>query len=384
MARVERFELLAVELPFRKPFSHAAAVRHTSSSLLLKCVTGTGRVGFGECLPRDYVSGETRDGVFELLSGVVLPRLAGREFPSWEHLWGFLGECNGEAPAGWVDSGQPQTAAWAAVDLALLDAFGREFGRPVVVGENRALPRDFRYSVVFSAAPGLKFLKTALLVRLLGFRQVKLKVDRDGSEPLVRTARRVLGPRCAIRADANMAWTVDEALEVMPRLARWGVRCFEQPVAADDLDGLARLVRETGLEVMVDESLTDGASLEAVIARGACTAVNVRISKCGGLAAAYARCRRALEAGLVVQVGCQVGETSLLSAAQLRLIAGVGSVTYGEGCFGRHLLREDPVAPPLQFGRAGRPPAVPAGDGLGVAVDEGRLDPFVVRRASVP
>ncbi len=384
MARAARFEVLALELPFRKPFSHAAAVRHTSNSLMLKCVTDTGRVGFGECLPRDYVSGETRDGVFELLSDGILPRLVGREFPSWEHLWGFLAECNGEAPGGWVEPGRPQTAAWAAVDLALLDAFGREFRRSVAVGEGGGLPPGFRYSVVFSAAPGLKFLKTALLVRLLGFRHVKLKVERDGSEQLVRTARRVLGPRCSIRADANMAWTVDEALEIMPRLARWGVRCFEQPVAAEDLDGLARLVRETGLDVMVDESLTDAASLEAVIARGACTAVNVRISKCGGLVAAYDRCQRALEAGLVVQVGCQVGETSLLSAAQLRLIAGVGRVVYGEGCFGRHLLREDPVVPLLQFGRGGSPPAVPAGDGLGVVVDEGRLAPYVVRRTSVP
>lgn len=384
MPRVKRFELLAVELPFRKPFSHAAAVRHTSSSLLLKCVTDGGRIGFGECLPRDYVSGETRDGVFELLSGAVLPRLVGREFPSWENLWGFLADCNGHAPQGWVDPEQPQTAAWAAVDLALLDAFGREFGRTAAIGEGGPLPRGFRYSVVFSAAPGLKFLKTAVLVRVLGFRQVKLKVEKDGSEPLVRTARRVLGPACDIRADANMAWTVEEALEIMPRLARWGVRCFEQPLAAEDLDGLSRLVKETKLDVMADESLTDAASLEALIDRSACTAVNVRISKCGGLAAALDRCRRALEAGMLVQVGCQVGETSLLSAAQLRLIAGVQRVTYGEGCFGRHLLREDPVAPLLQFGRGGRPPAVPGGPGLGVSVDEGRLAPFVDRRATVP
>ena len=266
-------------------------------------VTGVGRAiapagastGRFEARERRDADGLGVDDACREFNEAVAPRLVGRDFASWEQVWGFLAECNGEAPEGWVEPGQPQTAAWAAVDLALLDAFGREFRRPVAVGEGGGLPPDFRYSVVFSAAPGFKFLKTALLVRFLGFRQVKLKVERDGSEPLVRAARRVLGPGCSIRADANMAWTVDEALEIMPRLARWGVRCFEQPLAAEDLDGLARLVRETGLEVMVDESLTDAASLEAVIARGACTAVNVRISTCGGLAAACAiQCARPL------------------------------------------------------------------------------------------
>ena len=66
MATIRAFEVLAVELPFKKPFRHAAAVRTTSDSLLLQCTTDPGTVGYGECLPRDYVSGETRDGVFAL------------------------------------------------------------------------------------------------------------------------------------------------------------------------------------------------------------------------------------------------------------------------------------------------------------------------------
>ncbi len=115
----------------------------------------------------------------------------------------------------------------------------------------------------------------------------------------------------------------------------------------------------------------------------ACTAVNVRISKCGGLLAAFNRCMRAPEAGLTVQVGCQVGETSLLSAAQMILIAAVRRVTFGEGCFGLHLLREDPVTPLMQFGYGGRPPAFPKGPGLGVRVGENILNQWCVKKASI-
>ena len=122
MARVKAFELFAMDLPFKKVFKHAAADRSSSYSLILKCLTESGHIGFGECLPREYVTGESRDETFELLQNQVLPRLVGKEFDSVEHLKAFLSQNNGKAPAEWVAPTQPQTAAWAAVDLALLDA----------------------------------------------------------------------------------------------------------------------------------------------------------------------------------------------------------------------------------------------------------------------
>lgn len=197
---------------------------------------------------------------------------------------------------------------------------------------------------------------------------------------MVRTARKVLGPGCDIRVDVNMAWDVPTALDLMPRLAEYGVRSFEQPLIPDDIEGLAKLVRDTGLEVMVDESLNDAKSLEDLLLAKACTSLNVRISKCGGLMAAYDRCRRGLEKGLVIQIGCQVGESSLLSAAQLALIAAVGEkVRYGEGCFGKLLLKHEPVKPLMQFSFGGRPPSRPTGFGFGVEIDLHALIQWVKR-----
>ena len=86
----------------------------------------------------------------------------------------------------------------------------------------------------------------------------------------------------------------------MAALSRYGIRSFEQPIPADDVSGLARLVATTGLDVMVDESFSDRESLDRLISEAACTAVNVRISKCGGLLASLARSGEALAAGLKV------------------------------------------------------------------------------------
>lgn len=382
MRTIAGFELLAVDLPFRLSFKHAAAERKTSESLFLRCVLDDGTAGWGESLPRAYVTGESRDGAFEQLATRILPTLVGRPFAGLREVESFLAACDGKAPADQVDPQTPQTAAWCAVDLALLDAFGRAEGERPLADEPPDLPSGFRYSGVLSAETGLA--KTLLLLahRAWGFRALKLKLTPETRAADVASLRHVLGGNVDLRADVNMGWTVEQALARMPEMAQYGLRSFEEPVAATDLDGMARLVAETGLEVMADESFSTRESLQRLVARRAATAVNARISKCGGLIATLARCREALAAGMTVQIGCQVGESSLLSAAHLRLCAAVGTVRYAEGCFGTLLLEEDPAHPLLRFRLGGRPPAIPPGPGFGVALDRETLARHTRRAAT--
>ncbi len=289
MAGIASFELLAVDLPFRKPFKHAAAERTSSYSLFLKCTTDTGTVGFGESLPREYVTGESRESAFAMLRNEILPRLIGHRFDSMKDVETFLHQCDGKSP-GWVSPETPQTAAWCAVDLALLDAFGKEFRTHVLSEAPSELPADFRYSGALSSDKGLKLVKSALKQRVFGIRQIKLKIDGVNDLQALRLLRWVLGRKVELRVDANMAWDVEQAIVAMQDMARYGVHSFEQPLAAEDITGLARLVSETQLGVMVDESLNDKDSLTRVIEAKACTAANVRISKCGGLVAAPHSC----------------------------------------------------------------------------------------------
>jgi len=389
MPTVTELQLFAVDLPFKTAFRHAAAARTTSESLFLRVGLDSGVDGWGEALPRAYVSGESRQDAFTLLRDQVLPALVGRTFQSLPEVVSFLEKCDGKAPPEWVRPDVPQTSAWCCVDLALLDAFGRETGQPASPGgqPSRGSLERYRYSGVVSAGRGWPYAKSLLKMRAFGFPHIKLKLGQDGAPQAARMARRLLGRRVDLRVDANMAWGVEQALEVIQQLRTVGIRSFEQPIAAGDLSGLARLVAESSAGIVVDEGLTDRESLQALISHQACTGANVRISKCGGLVGAYARCREALDAGLVLQVGCQVGESSLLSAAHLSLLSALAplrpGVRYAEGCFGRHLLREDPASPLIQFGYGGRPPPRPPGAGLGVRVDQVMLQRWAVDQAMI-
>jgi muconate cycloisomerase len=113
--------------------------------------------------------------------------------------------------------------------------------------------------------------------------------------------------------------------------------------------------------------------------------VNVRVAKNGGLARAWRLASLASRAGLRVQVGAQVGETALLSAAGRHLAAALPELAHAEGSFGTLLLTEDVSASPVKFGHRGEAPLV-RGMGLGVVVVEERVARYtrLHRQVDVP
>jgi len=379
-ASIQAFEIFAVDVPFQKPFGHSAYLRNNSESIFVKCITDQGSTGFGESLPRQYVTGETRDLAFRLLSTSILPRLIGKSFGSFENVKTFLRECDGKAPVDWVSSTVPQASAWCAIDLALLDTFSREFNEPVFSKESQtASSSPKKYSGVISLGKPLEIIFSIIKMKLYGLNHIKFKVDDQIKTSAFKGFRKLLGSRCDIRVDANMAWSRSQAISAIEKLSKVGIQTFEQPVAANDLDLMAELICENRINLIADESFTDRESLKKLIAKKACTGINIRISKCGGLIAALARAEEARRAGLLIQLGCQVGESSLLSSAQLILLSQVPEAAYLEGCFGLRLLKEDPAKPLLQFGYGGKPPERLQGPGLGTGMDEKILRQFTVR-----
>ena len=83
---IRKFEVLSVDLPFRLTFKHAAAARNVSSSIFIRCTTESGAVGYGESLPREYVTGESQESTHELLRNEFLPRLVSKSFADFEFL----------------------------------------------------------------------------------------------------------------------------------------------------------------------------------------------------------------------------------------------------------------------------------------------------------
>ena len=118
---------------------------------------------------------------------------------------------------------------------------------------------------------------------------------------------------------------------------------------------------------------------EDLIDLQACQIFNLRLSKCGGPGAAGRIRRMAATAGIRCQLGCHVGETSILAAAGRHFASSGSKFVYLEGCFSPYLFAREPVAQPLTFGPGGLAPEL-SKPGLGLQVLDQVLDELSVTR----
>ncbi len=130
---------------------------------------------------------------------------------------------------------------------------------------------------------------------------------------------------------------------------------------------------------MLDESVCSLRDAELAIRHGWCDLFNIRLSKCGGVIPSLRLVQLARQHGLGCQLGCQVGETAILSAAGRHFATSVGGLRYLEGSYDRYLVREWLSREDITIGWGGRAPAL-VGCGLGVTIEPQRLAAVAVRR----
>ena len=118
-----------------------------------------------------------------------------------------------------------------------------------------------------------------------------------------------------LRLDANEAWTRQLLDEHASDFSELAIQSIEQPVSHKYLSTLHQIRGQLTTQIMLDESLCSYRDAEVAIAKGYCDAFNLRISKLGGLIPTVRLAHLARQAGIGYQLGCQVGETGILSAA---------------------------------------------------------------------
>jgi muconate cycloisomerase len=374
-----------VRIPLRKAIRHASHSRTETDNLLVRCVLENGSEGYGEGVPRDYVTGETIDSALEQLRRSDLG--AQREdCPDFNHAVA-LAERLRLAPVAGDDRGCQGNAARCAVELAVLDAYGRRFGEPLstvtrLLAPELHTPRGWvRYSGAITSAQGIKLRVSAWVMRLYGFRQLKVKVGIVGQDDVdrLRAIRRRVGAAMDLRIDANEAWSTAEAAERIRNLEPFGLSSVEQPVPHAKVAGLREVRRQVRVPIMLDESLCGLVDAERALADQTCDLFNLRLSKCGGFIPSLRLAQFAARHGLGCQLGCQVGESAVLSAAGRHFACSVAGLRYLEGSYDRHLVREALAAQDLTFGWGGRATAL-TGPGLGISLDPQALEQATVRK----
>lgn len=369
-------------IPLKKTIRHASFTRTSNDTLIVRCRLDDGTIGWGEGLPRPYVTGETIETAFAQLRGTDLPGQLDGHFDNLEAAAALCTDLKLDAP----DEERPDrfgNSVRCALELSILDAVTRSLGLPfsaVVECVPEAAPirgstSDVQYGAVLTAGRPRGEWISALKFRLYGFRDCKVKVGVDGQVDAasLRRIRRLLPKdKVDLRADANEAWSLENLEAKLEPLRPFELSAIEQPVPDSQSDGLASLRAKIGVPIMLDESLCSIDDANRAIELGTCNLFNIRISKCGGFLNSLRIAAIAEQAGLGYQLGCLVGETGILSAAGRHFATSVAGIRYLEGSYDRHLVSEPLTLEDLTFGFAGRAPRL-AGPGLGITVDEHAL-----------
>jgi len=375
--KLRSISLHRIKIPFKREFTHANAARQEADNILIRCETMSGAVGWGETIAREYVTGETTEGTFA--------RIAELPAAYWRGDFNTPEELSGDR----LPQLREANVARCAIELALLDARARERNLPLYELLAGLWPRlarirrqeALRYDGPFGLGSAAASVATAIKLRAYGFAAVKLKMTNDlpRERTRLRLARQFLGDAVDIRVDANEAWTLPQALSLAPLLRRYRVSAVEQPVSKHDRRGMLEFAQRSGCTVIADESLCSQADARAFADSDARVMFAVKLAKLGGFKSTLEVLRLAERRSIAIQIGCQVGESAILSAAGRHLAALCPNLRYLEGSHDRFLLSDNVSREDITFGRGGYAPLL-RGPGLGIEVLPGRVEQLTLQK----
>lgn len=363
MPKISAFEVFKVNIPFRAAFKHSLKSRDNSESIFVKASLDNGVVGFGESLPRSYVTGNTQDDVYKQLKE-FLPKLNGIELNVSTGGVNFIKSLDGV-----------EAEARCALEMALLDCIGKVSNRPIHDILGKSLNNSFASSAIISGDSVFKAAITTIYFKSKGYKFFKVKVGTDNDLERVRIVRRLAGD-VDIRVDANGAWDVVGTLEAIKAMRQFNISCVEQPTPKGDFDAMREVADSCREPVMADESLcTVNDALKLAQAK-CCDMLDVRLSKCGGIFRSMEIIKVAHDHEMGYQIGCHVGESGILTAAAMHLATVSKEMAYFEGGYSRLLLKEDVIEEDLTPIRGVGYTLNKAG--LGVTVKEDTLRRYMV------
>ncbi|MCL2782112.1 MAG: o-succinylbenzoate synthase [Actinomycetia bacterium] len=353
---IARVDIAVVRLPLVHEFETSSHRKNHLDHILVRVTSTDGVVGWGECAcPSDpYYCGETTETCWSIAGEHLAPLLIDKP---WEH------PADAAALLAKV-SGNP--FARAGVEMACWDLYGRVAGESLAALVGGTAERC-EAGVSLGIEPTIDDLLTQVQAHLAqGYRRIKLKIRPGWDVAPVRAVREAFGD-VTLQVDANTAYPADAAPR-LARLDRFGLAMIEQPFAADELLAHARLAQSLDTAICLDESITSQAMLRVALRLGACSIVNVKVSRLGGIAAARAVHDECFARGVPVWCG-GMHEFGIGRAANLAVASLPGFVLPSDVSGSDKYYRRDILTEPIRA-RDGWVPVPRQSPGLGVEIDE--------------
>ena len=359
---IQRIQPIAISLPMIKPVKMSFEEILNAENLLVRLEIRDGIVGWGEAASAPTMTGETHGSMVaavhylaDKITGMPLDDIHAIMKRAGQYLYGNNG-------------------AKAAIEMALLDALGKARGKPVyelLGGARRSHIPALRLIGTGSTEGDIAETRKRLAE---GYVAIKIKVGVASPEADAERARAICDAiaddEVLICADANQAWSTEQAIRFVNGIADTRIEFFEQPVAAHDVAGMASVAGASRVKISIDEGLHSIDDLRRHHAMKAAQGCSLKTIKLGGMQAVYDAALVCEQLDMKVNLACKIAEAGVASAGLLHLAAAIPSLDWGVSLSSPYLA-DDIVAQPLRM-NAGHFD-VPVGHGLGIEVDEAQV-----------
>ena len=327
-----RFGMLRV--PLKTPFKTALRTVETVEDIVVSIHTDTGHVGYGEAPATAVITGDTHGSIVSAINKFIAPRLIGEEIANLNRITRLI-----------QGALERNTSAKAAVEIAVYDLWAQLYDTPLykmLGGGEPVITTDITISVDHID----KMVADSLSAVDRGFESLKIKVGKDIGVDIerVRAIYAAVEGRALLRLDANQGWTAKQAVYAMQALEDAGVRLelLEQPVKAQDIDGLKYVTDRVHTPVMADESVFGPLQVIDLIKARAADIINIKLMKTGGISNAIRIADIAALYGVECMIGCML-ETSISVAAAVHVAVAKSGVITKVDLDGPSLCAFDPV-----------------------------------------
>lgn len=339
--KIREIKIGKVSIPLKKPFKTALRQVNSAEDIVIKVISDSGEVGFGNAPPTIVITGDSQASVIAAIRDTIAPKLIG------------LAVDNLETIMTTIDTAMVHnSSAKAAVDIAVYDLFGKLHGIPLYKlfgGYCNKLTTDLTISV---NSPAEMVLDSLAAVKD-GFTELKLKVGTDAALDIqrVKAIRDAVGDGVKLRLDANQGWQPKEAVRTIRRFEDMGlnIELIEQPVKGHDFAGLKYVTDHVATDIMADEAAFGPYEVLQLLSMRACDIVNIKLMKAGGLHNALKIANMAEVMGVQCMMGCML-ESKVGITAAASLTAGKRIITKSD-LDTAILLATDPVVGGVSFVR---------------------------------
>ncbi|MBM7616439.1 dipeptide epimerase [Alkaliphilus hydrothermalis] len=305
-------------IPLKKPFKTALRTVNAVEDVVVKIITDTGHVGYGEAPPTAVITGDTTGAIKWAIEKHIKPQLIGMEIENFEEMMIRLDKTLVK-----------NTSAKAAVDIALHDLYGQLYNAPLykLLGGYR---KEIITDITISVNDPEEMARDSIEAVKLGYRTLKIKVGKDAKMDIKRmkAIREAIGYDVDLRIDANQGWKPKEAVYSLRKMEDAGlnIEFVEQPVVAHDFEGLKLVTDNVSIPVLADESVFSAKDAMTIIQMRAADLINIKLMKTGGIHNALKICSIAEVYGVECMIGCML-ESKLSVTAAVHLAAAKSIIT---------------------------------------------------------